>query len=228
MIAFEKVTKRYSNGAIVALEEITLSIQRREFISIVGQSGAGKTTFLKLIIGEEKPDEGRILIEDLDVTTLRRHELPYLRRRVGFIFQDMKLLPRRTVFENIGFAMEVNGMSDTNIKRDVPKLLELVGLANRGIAFPDELSGGERQRVAIARALAHKPALLLADEPTGNLDAINAWEILQLLLKINRLGTTVILATHAQELVNNIKRRVITLDKGRLALEQSTRGKYVL
>lgn len=228
MIKFEHVTKKYNAGQVVAVSDINLTIKRREFVSVVGQSGAGKTTLFRLIIGEEKPDKGRLIIEDVDVTKLKRTDLPYLRRRVGFVFQDMKLLPRRTAFENVAFAMEVNGISDSIINRDVPKLLELVGLAERPNAFPDELSGGERQRVVIARALSHKPALLLADEPTGNLDAINAWEILQLLLKINHLGTTVILATHAQELVNNIKKRVVTLEKGRLVMEQANHGKYVL
>ncbi len=226
MIQFDKVSKSYSTGTN-ALKDITLEIQKGEFISIVGQSGAGKSTLLSLIIGEERPDSGRILIDDIDVARIRRTDIPYLRRKIGFVFQDIKLLPNRTAFENIAFAMEVSGEKNAVIQSEVPKILETVGLEEKARAFPHEMSGGERQRVAIARALAHKPVLLLGDEPTGNLDSINAWDIIQLLLKINKAGTTVILATHAKDLVNSIKKRVITIEKGEVIYDQQ-KGKYVL
>lgn len=225
MIKFDNVTKAY--GKTIAVHELNLEIQKGEFISIVGQSGAGKSTVLKLITAEEKPDSGRVLIDDIDVTRIRSVDIPYLRRKIGVVFQDIKLLPHRTAFENVAFAMEVSGEPVKTINEEVPKILELVGLADKAGNFPDEMSGGERQRVAIARALAHQPVLLLADEPTGNLDSINAWEIIQLLLKINAKGTTVILATHAKDMVNSIKKRVITIEKGNIVYDQE-KGKYVL
>ncbi len=225
MIKFDSVTKTYGNS--IALKDITLEIHKGEFISLVGQSGAGKSTMMSLIIGEDKPDKGKIFIDDIDVSQIRTTDIPFLRRKIGFIFQDIKLLPKRTAFENIAFALEVSGESPSMIKKEVPKILELVGLEEKTKAFPHEMSGGERQRVAIARALAHNPVLLLADEPTGNLDSINAWEIIQLLMKINKSGTTVILATHAKDLVNSIKKRVITIEKGEVVYDQQ-KGKYVL
>ena len=225
MIKFDQVTKTYNNH--YALNNLTLEIHKGEFVSLVGQSGAGKSTLLSLVIGEEKPDSGRILIDDIDVARIRRTDIPYLRRKIGVVFQDIKLLPNRTAFENIAFAMEVCGETKATIDKEIPRILELVGLEEKSNAFPHEMSGGERQRIAIARALSHKPVLLLADEPTGNLDSINAWEIIQLLLKINKTGTTVILATHAKDLVNSIKKRVITIEKGAITLDQQ-KGKYVL
>ena len=225
MIKFDSVTKTY--GESKALKDISLEIHKGEFISLVGQSGAGKSTLLSLIIGEEKPDRGRILIDDIDVAQIRRSDIPYLRRKIGMVFQDIRLLPARTAFENVAFALEVSGEETGHIHKEVLKILELVGLEGKTHAFPKEMSGGEKQRVAIARALAHKPVLLLADEPTGNLDSINAWDIIQLLMKINKSGTTVILATHAKELVNNIKKRVITIEKGEVVFDQE-KGKYVL
>ncbi|HYC79815.1 MAG TPA: cell division ATP-binding protein FtsE [Candidatus Binatia bacterium] len=225
MIKFENVTKTY--GKHYALNSINLEIHKGEFISLVGQSGAGKSTLLSLVIGEERPDNGRILIDDIDVGKIRRTDIPFLRRKIGVVFQDIKLLPNRTAAENVAFAMEVAGENNGTIKREVPKILELVGLEDRAKAFPDEMSGGERQRIAIARSLVHKPVLLLADEPTGNLDSINAWDIIQLLLKINKSGTTVMLATHAKDLVNSIKKRVITIEKGEIVYDQQ-KGKYVL
>lgn len=225
MIKFDNITKTYGNKT--ALKDVTLQIHKGEFISLVGQSGAGKTTLLRLIIGEEQPDSGRILIDDIDVSRIRRTDIPYLRRKIGFVFQDIKLLPNRTAYENVAFAMEVSGERTENIQTEVPNILELVGLADKSDAFPNEMSGGEKQRTAIARALAHKPVLLLADEPTGNLDSINGWEIIQLLLKINSKGTTVILATHAKDLVNSIKKRVVTIEKGEIVFDQE-KGKYVL
>lgn len=223
MIKFINVTKYY--GPVKALDRVNLEIHQGEFISLVGLSGAGKSTLLKLVIGEEKADEGKILIDDIDISTIRKSDIPYLRRKIGVVFQDIKLLPKRTAFENISFAMEVCGYPLQKIQKDVPKILELVGLSHKAANFPDEMSGGEKQRVAIARALAHRPVLLLADEPTGNLDEVNANEVLDLLLKINQLGTTVILATHAAELVDKVHKRVITLEAGRIVREQ-TKGKY--
>jgi cell division transport system ATP-binding protein len=225
MIKFDQVTKTYNK--ITALKDITLDIHKGEFLSLVGQSGAGKSTLISLIIGEEKADSGRILIDDIDVSQIRGTDIPYLRRKIGVVFQDIKLLPRRTTFENVAFALEVSGESQAHIKKEVPKILEMVGLSDKAKAFPNQMSGGEKQRVAIARALSHNPVLLLADEPTGNLDSINAWDIIQLLMKINKAGTTVILATHAKDLVNSVKKRVVTIEKGEIVYDQE-KGKYVL
>jgi cell division transport system ATP-binding protein len=225
MIRFDNVTKYYGNSK--ALNNINLHINHGEFISVVGMSGAGKSTLMKILIGEETIDDGRILIDEIDMTRVKKSDLPYLRRKIGMVFQDIKLLPRRTAFENVAFAMEVSGHRKDKIDKDVPKILDLVGLLHKKDNFPNEMSGGERQRVAIARALAHRPVLLLADEPTGNLDEVNAAEVLDLLLKINKLGTTVILATHAAELVNKIAKRVITIEGGQITLEQQ-KGKYKL
>ncbi len=211
----------------MALKDITLDIHKGEFISLVGQSGAGKSTLISLIIGEERADSGRILIDDIDVSQIRRTDIPYLRRKIGVVFQDIKLLPRRTAYENVAFALEVSGENHNHIKKEVPRILELVGLTDKAKAFPNEMSGGEKQRVAIARALSHNPVLLLADEPTGNLDSINAWDIIQVLMKINKAGTTVILATHAKDLVNSVKKRVVTIEKGEIVYDQE-KGKYVL
>lgn len=225
MIRFDNVTKYYGNNK--ALNNINLHINHGEFISLVGMSGAGKSTLMKLIIGEETHDDGKVLIDDIDMSRIRKSDLPYLRRKIGIVFQDIKLLPRRTAFENVAFAMEVSGHRKDKIDKDVPKILELVGLLHKQHSFPDEMSGGEKQRVAIARSLAHRPVLLLADEPTGNLDEINAAEVIDLLLKINKLGTTVILATHAADIVNRINKRVITIEGGQITREQE-KGKYKL
>ncbi len=225
MIKFENVSKTY--GPSKALNNINLEINHGEFISLVGMSGAGKSTLMKLIIGEERLDSGRILIDDIDLASVRLTDLPYLRRKIGIVFQGIKLLPKRTAFENVAFAMEVSGHRKEKIATDVPKILELVGLLHKSKNFPNEMSGGEKQRVAIARALSHRPVLLLADEPTGNLDEVNANEVLDLLMKINKLGTTVILATHAADLVNKINKRVITIEGGQITIEQA-QGKYKL
>lgn len=225
MIRFQNVTKQYAGKK--ALENINLEIDHGDFISIVGQSGAGKSTLLKLIVAEERLDSGKIFIDDIDVATLSPRDIPYLRRKIGMVFQDMKLLPKKTAYENVAFAMEVAGYNRDKIAQDVPKILEIVGITEKAKNFPHEMSGGEQQRVAIARALAHKPLLLLADEPTGNLDEINGHEILDLLYKINNLGTTIVLATHARELVNKIKKRVITIEHGRIIFEQE-QGQYRL
>ncbi len=225
MIEFQNVTKYYGDSK--ALNDINLTINQGEFISLVGMSGAGKSTLMKLIFGEETIDEGKILIDDIDLSSVRKADLPYLRRKIGIVFQDIKLLPRLTAFENVAFAMEVSGHSKQKIDKDVPRILELVGLLHKRHNFPHEMSGGEMQRVAIARSLAHRPVLLLADEPTGNLDEVNANEVLDLLTKINKLGTTVILATHAADLVNKINKRVVTIEGGQITLEQQ-QGKYKL
>lgn len=226
MIKFQNVIKHY-NRSSSALDGINLDIHHGEFISLVGRSGAGKSTLMKLIIGEETIDGGKILIDDIDISQVRKSDLPYLRRKIGVVFQDMKLLPKRTAFENIAFAMEVCGHRTDHIIREVPKILDLVGLSSKRNSFPYQMSGGEKQRVAIARALSHRPVLLLADEPTGNLDEVNANEVIDLLLKINNLGTTVLLATHAADLVNKVKKRVITIENGKITFEQE-KGKYKL
>ncbi len=226
MIHFKKVVKKY-NPNVHALNGVDLEISPGEFISIVGKSGAGKSTLLSMITLEERPDSGQVLIEGQDISRIRPSDAFHLRRKIGVVFQDIKLLPARTAAENVAFAMEVNGVSTNMIRQDVPKILDLVGLKDKIDAFPHQLSGGEKQRVAIARALAHKPALLIADEPTGNLDDQNAWDILQLLLKINQFGTTVLLATHASHLVNKIQRRVVTLENGKIVYDQ-TKSNYTL
>lgn len=225
MIKFESVKKHYNGSR--ALDGIDLEIHHGEFVSMVGLSGAGKTTLFKLLIGEEQIDEGKILIDNIDIAKVKKSDMPYLRRKIGMVFQDIKLLPKRTAFENVAFAMEVCGHRKERISEEVPKILELVGLSHKQESFPHEMSGGEKQRVAIARALSHRPVLLLADEPTGNLDEVNANEVIDLLLKINHLGTTVVLATHAVDLVNRIKKRVITIEDGKITFEQK-KGKYKL
>lgn len=227
MISFENVSKIYNENSY-ALRDINFAIEKGEFVSIVGQSGAGKSTLLKLIFAEEKPTEGIVLIKGRDISKIKSSKLPVLRRHIGVVFQDFKLLERKTVFENVAFAMEVSGKSDKEIKEDVPQVLEIVGLANKLKSYIDELSGGEKQRVSIARALVHRPDIIIADEPTGNLDIVNTWDIIQLLMKINQYGTTVVLATHNREIVNLINKRVVTIDKGRISRDQLENGKYLI
>jgi cell division transport system ATP-binding protein len=227
MIKFDNVSKQYANEDGFALKNINLTIQAGEFVSFVGQSGAGKSSLLKMLIGEEKPVSGEVWIEDIRVDQIKPEFLPYLRRRIGVVFQDFKLLPTRTVYENISLAMEVAGATKAEIKRDVPKLLDLVGIPEKSNNYPKELSGGEKQRVSIARALSHNPILLIADEPTGNLDKTNTYDIINLLLKINNSGTTVLLATHDQEVVNKLQKRVITVGNGEIVLDQEI-GKYYI
>lgn len=226
MIQFSKVDKIYPNGT-VALKDINLKIKAHEFVSIVGPSGAGKSTLIRLLIAEEKPTNGQIVVGGVNITRLPNRKIPYYRRKLGVVFQDFKLLPRVTVYENVAFAMEVSGESGRMIKKVVPRILNLVGLAEKKDSFPEELSGGEVQRVAIARALAHQPSILIADEPTGNLDPKTAWGIIQILLKINELGTTVIMATHNKEIVNKIQKRVVAIEKGTIIYDKETAG-YVL
>lgn len=212
---------------MVALENINLIIRPKEFVSIVGSSGAGKSTLLRLLIGEEMPTMGDIIVGDVSVSSLNQTELPYLRRKIGTIFQDYKLLPTKTAYENIAFAMEVAGKDEIEIKEDVPQVLSLVGLEDKADHFPYQLSGGERQRVAIGRAMVHRPDIVVADEPTGNLDPVNTWEVVNLLLKLNELGATVILATHDNSIVNVLERRVVLMDKGRV-IKDDAKGKYLI
>jgi len=225
MIKLTDVNKFYGKNKV--LDEVSLLINSGEFVSIVGQSGAGKTTIVRLLIGEEEADSGKVMVGDWDITRLSRREIPHLRRQIGVIFQDFKLLPKKTLEENISFALEVSGGSREKIKKIVPSVLKIVGLEGKGKRYPGEVSGGEKQRAAIARALVHQPKILLADEPTGNLDAINADEIIDLLLRINNFGTTVILVTHNKEIVNRLNHRVISMDNGRLISDKEN-GKYLL
>lgn len=227
LIAIEKVSKEYPvKGAKPrrALDDISVRIYRGEFVSLVGPSGAGKSTLIRLLIAEEKPSEGRIVIAGRDLRTLRPRDLPFYRRKVGVVFQDFKLLPNKTVWENIAFALEVCDATNEEIKTKVPSILETVGLTERSDNYPTELSGGEVQRVAIARALIHSPRLLIADEPTGNLDPANTWEIIELLLKINRAGTVVLLATHNQAVVDRLQRRVLVMNDGKLVSDKRQAG----
>lgn len=226
MITFTKVSKLYSETS-PALSDISLKIPTGDFVSVVGQSGAGKSTLLKLLSAEEKPSEGQIIIDGWEITKIKNWQIPYLRRQIGVVFQDFKLLPKRTAFENVAFAMEVGGATTKDIRSSVPQILKLVNLANKAHTYPNEMSGGERQRISIARALAYKPQILLADEPTGNLDALNSWDIVQLLMKINKLGTTVLLATHNDDIVNALKKRVVTLSQGKVVSDQKA-GTYKL
>lgn len=228
MIYFDRVSKIYNGtGKTVALEEVSFSVAPGEFISIVGHSGAGKTTLLKMLLAEEAPTSGSVFFESVDIHQLNAHGKSRLRRRMGTVFQDFKLLPHKTAYENISFAMEVAGRTEEEIAADVPHVLELVDLGNKMWNFPHQLSGGERQRVAIARAIVNQPDLVIADEPTGNLDPVNTYEIVEILRKINDLGTTVILTTHNKGIVDSIKRRVITIDQGRMVRDDKD-GNYVL
>jgi cell division transport system ATP-binding protein len=224
MIEFKKVTKTYPPD-IFALKDVSFKIKSREFVSIVGPSGAGKTTLAKLIIKEEEPSCGEIIIGGNEINNLKKRQIPYLRRRIGMVFQDFKLLPKKSAFENVAFAMEVSGKTSKEIKRIVPRILKLVGLLDKKDSFPDQLSGGEKQRVAIARAMVHQPKILIADEPTGNIDPKTAFEIIDLLLRINQAGTTVVLATHNKDIVDRLKKRVISLHKGKIISDKKV-GKY--
>jgi cell division transport system ATP-binding protein len=219
MILLDRVTKIFGKENKPALNRISLHIEPKEFVIIVGTSGAGKSTLLKLLTREEKPTNGKIVVGGIDYDTLKDKNIPLLRRKIGVVFQDFKLLNQRTVFENVSFALEIAGMSNREIKNTVPKVIELVGLTGKEEKFPTELSGGERQRVAIARAVVRQPKILIADEPTGNLDPKHSWDIVRLLEKINRYGTTVLLTTHNQDIVNKLKRRVITIDHGKVVAD---------
>ena len=225
MILLDRVTKNYGKSNKPALNRASIHVGAGEFVIIVGTSGAGKSTLLKLLTREEKPSSGKNVVGGIDYDNLKDKHIPLLRRKIGVVFQDFKLLPNRTVFENVAFALEIAGMTNREIKATVPKVIELVGLKGKEKHFPHQLSGGERQRVAIARAVVRQPKILIADEPTGNLDPKHSWDIVRLLEKINKYGTTVILTTHNVEIVNKLKRRVITIDHGKITSDQA-RGSY--
>ncbi len=226
MLKFQNVTKIYPPNTL-ALDNVSFEVNQKEFVSIVGKSGAGKTTLLKLLLAEEKPTQGRIFFQGQDIQKIKPEKLPELRRKIGSVFQDYKLLPNKTAYENIAYTMEVIGAPDSQITRDVPEVLEIVGLTERANNFPVQLSGGEKQRVAIARALIHRPEIILADEPTGNLDPYHTLDIIRLLLKINEMGTTIILATHNKDIINYLGKRVITFHQGRVIRDEE-KGRFVL
>lgn len=224
MIKYVNVSKEYGNGS-KALANINISIEKGEFVFIVGSSGAGKSTLIKLLLKEIEPSEGKVFLNKVDITKVKNRRVPYIRRNIGVVFQDFRLLPNKTVYENVAFAMEIIGASGREIRRQVPMILSMVGLSNKAHNYPNQLSGGEHQRVAIARAIVNNPSVLIADEPTGNLDPDTAWEIMKLIKEINRRGTTVVMATHAKEIVNMMKRRVIALEAGRVVRDEQ-KGVY--
>ncbi len=213
MISVENVTKIYENGAI-GVKEMNLKIEQGEFVFVVGTSGSGKSTFMRMLLKEIDPTTGNIIVDGQDITMLKRKEIPLFRRKIGVVFQDFRLLPSKTVYENVAFAMQVVEASPKAIRRTVPQVLSLVGLHKKAKAYPNQLSGGEQQRVALARAIINKPPILLADEPTGNLDPDTAWEIMELLEDINMRGTTLVVATHAKDIVDRMKKRVVAIKKG--------------
>lgn len=224
MIKMLNVSKRYDNG-VVAVSNMNLHIKKGDFIFLVGPSGAGKSTFIKMLLKEESATTGRVIVDDLDITKLHRRRVPELRRKIGVVFQDFRLLPNKTVYENIAFAMEITEAKPRDIRKHVPMVLSIVGLADKQKMYPDQLSGGEQQRVSIARAIINNPPILIADEPTGNLDPETSKEIMKLLLQINKRGTTVLMATHDKEIVDLMKQRVIAVEKGRVVRDE-VGGKY--
>ncbi len=226
MIHLKNVSKKYSRDS-VGVENINLKIEAGEFVFVVGQSGTGKTTLVKLLIAEERPSEGEIEIGGWNITNIHQDDIPFLRRQIGVIFQDFKLLPKKTVYENVAFALQVSGHPTARIRESVPKVLDIVGLKNKGDRYPHQLSGGEQQRVVIARSLVHRPKILVADEPTGNLDTVNTQEIMEILKKINEFGTTILLVTHNREIVNQMRRRVVTIHDGKLISDEHE-GRYRL
>jgi cell division transport system ATP-binding protein len=221
MILLDRVTKTYGKTLGTALDRVSLHVEPKEFVIVIGQSGAGKSTLLKLLTREERPSSGKIIVGGIDYDKLPDKDIPLLRRKIGVVFQDFKLLPNRTVFENVAFALEIVGVSTKEINNTVPRVLEIVNLKDKAKRMPVELSGGERQRVAIARAIVRQPKILIADEPTGNLDPKHAWDVITVLEKINRYGTTVLLTTHNQDIVNKLKRRVITIKSGRVVSDRA-------
>jgi len=225
VITFNNVSKKYGDNEVV--KEASFKIGPGEFISLVGKSGAGKSTLIKMLIGEERPSKGRVIFGRYEVNKLNHHELPELRRHMGIVFQDYRLLSKKTAYENVVFAMEVAGRPNKEIENVVPQVLDLVGLGSKMNNYVHELSGGEKQRTAIARAMVNHPDVIIADEPTGNLDPINTWGIINLLVKINELGTTVILATHNRDIVNQLEKRVISMEDGRI-IQDEEKGKYIL
>jgi len=226
VIYFNNVSKKYDKDSM-ALDDVNLTITAGEFVSIVGHSGAGKTTLAKMILAEEKPTEGVVFFESVNIHKLNNKDLTKLRRRFGAVFQDFKLLPNKTAYENIAFAMEAVGKTDQEIASDVPHVLELVDLSNKIFHFPHQMSGGEKQRLAIARAIINHPEIIIADEPTGNLDPVNTYEVIEILKKINDLGTTVILTTHNRGVVDSVGKRVITMEKGKVMRDDKD-GKYII
>lgn len=227
MIEFKDVSTIYNDG-FVALSELNLEVADGEFVSIVGPAGAGKSTMLRLLTRELIPSKGQVMVDGVDLAELESSDIPLLRRKIGTVFQDFKLLSSKNAFENVAFALEVCGASKEAIDNDVPKVLSIVGLTDKMNNFPNQMSGGEKQRLAIARALIHRPKIILADEPTGNLDLVNSYDVLKLLMKINDLGTTVIMVTHNRDMVNSVGRRVITMEKGKIVRDQVEKGKYII
>ena len=228
MILLDSVTKTYSGDKSPALDNVSLHIEPNEFVFLVGKSGAGKSTVIKMITKEEIPNSGKIVVGGIDLDYVKKRHIPDYRRRLGVVFQDFKLLPRRTVYENVAFALEIAGASNKDIRRTVPKVLELVDLLDQAKKFPDQLSGGQRQRVSIARSVARQPKILIADEPTANLDKLTSDEIFNLLKKINDFGTTILVTTHNENIVNNLQKRVITLKDGKVISDQKNNGIYKL
>lgn len=224
MILLDRVTKTYLRRKSPALDRVSLHVEPKEFVIVVGPSGAGKSTLLKILTREEKPTSGKIIVGGIDYEQLKEKDVPTLRRKIGVVFQDFKLLPNKTVFENVAFALEIAGYSNREIRHTVPKVLNIVGLKGKEDNYPRELSGGEAQRVAIARAVVRQPKILIADEPTGNLDPKHAWDVIKVLEKINRYGTTVLLTTHNQEIVNKLKRRVVTVKDGKVVSDRANGG----
>ncbi len=224
MILLDRVSKSYNRRA-TALDRVSLHVEPKEFVIIVGQSGAGKSTLFKLLTREEKPTSGKIIVGGMDYDKLKDRDVPLLRRKIGVVFQDFKLLINKTVYENVAFALEIAGIPNAEIKHTVPRVLEVVGLKGKENNYPMELSGGERQRVAIARAIVRQPKILIADEPTGNLDPKHAWDVIKVLEKINKFGTTVLLTTHNQDIVNTLKRRVVTIKDGKIVSDRAV-GQY--
>ncbi len=227
MIKFHSVKKVYEPNNIV-LDNVNLEIKHGEFVSLVGLSGAGKSTLLRMLTREMRPTEGKVIVDGQDLSELKSSDLHLLRRKIGTVYQDFKLLSKKTAFENVAFAMEVSDATPEDIQKDVPQILSIVGLADKMDSFPDQMSGGEKQRLVIARSMIHRPRILLADEPTGNLDLVNSHDVVKLLLKINELGTTVILATHDRNIVNTIGKRVVSMDKGIIVRDQTENGRYVI
>lgn len=225
MILLDRVTKSYSRETEPALDRVSLHVEPKEFVIIVGASGAGKSTLFKLLTREEKPTSGKIIIGGMDYDKLKDKDIPLLRRKIGVVFQDFKLLPNKNVYENVAFALEIVGMGNREIQHTLPRVLDIVGLKGKEKRMPLELSGGERQRVAIARSIVRQPKILIADEPTGNLDFKYAWDVIKVLEKINRYGTTVLLTTHNQEIVNKLKRRVVTIKDGKVVSDRAS-GEY--
>lgn len=227
MIEFKNVSTIYNDG-FIALDGINLEIKDGEFVSIVGPAGAGKSTLLKLLTRELAPSSGEVIVDGVNLENISTGDIPLLRRKIGTVFQDFKLLSSKNAFENVSFALEVCGATRADIDADVPKVLGIVGLSEKIANFPNQMSGGEKQRLAIARALIHRPRIILADEPTGNLDLVNSYDVLKLLMKINELGTTVIMVTHNRDIVNSVGRRVVTMERGKIARDQVEQGKYII